>query len=914
MHTPQSHPKRLVGRHDEMRRIDELLSSALSGSGGSLVLRGEAGIGKSALLRYAASAEGVRVVQVSGSQFEEELPYAALHQLCKPLLDQLNKVPDRHREALRVAFGIADGTPEPFRIGLAVLDLVTSLARDQAMLLLVDDAQWLDVASARALVFVARRVEADHVAVIFASRSPVPPPGLRGLAQVEVRGLTDEQARALLVARTALPLDDEVRDRLISEARGNPLALLQLPRAGGFEVPHHAAVADPIALEYPSRLTGMATDARMLLILASADPTGDPALLWSAADRLGLDREHAIAEADASGLVNFAAHVRFCHPLARSGVYWSAGSGERRAAHRALAEVTDEVLAPDRRAWHRAQAAVGQDDELATDMERCAPRARARGGIAAAAAFLDRSVALTIDSHSRIDRILAAAEAHLEAGDDQQSADLLILAESRTLNEDQEARIELLRGRTALSRPGDDSGPALILHAARRLAGLDPNRARDHLMDAIEMSLAAGYHGTVTGDVISAVRSDAPPANVPDALDAMVTLAEQGVGAAAPALAKALEGAGEPLWERRPALAAMIAVELWDLAAYTTIAKWLMKVGRESGSSLMLRLGLAQKAMDAVLAGDIACAITAVEEESALTDAVGDSPLLYHRLHLTALRGHVAEFSELAGTMAESSADRGLTVNAHWASAVLNNGTGNFPAALASARTAVGRDQCFLHGVILPELIEAAVRCQEHGIARSALESLTAHAQATRAPWGLGVASSARGMVTGVESHYREGIEYLEAVPSALYSARAHLVYGEWLRRKRRRKESRTELRLAFEAFSAMGAEGFARRAADELRSTGERIADTPESSYERLSEKEFAVARLVAAGSTSKEVAAQLFLSKRTVDAHLRNIFRKLGVDSRSQLRDHAELRDGPLADPPPAEVNAGFNRSPQK
>ncbi|WP_328606931.1 AAA family ATPase [Amycolatopsis sp. NBC_00345] len=889
----------LVGRHGEKRRVDELIGAARAGRGGALVLGGEAGIGKSTLLEHAEqAASGFRVLRASGAEFEQELPYSALHQLCVPVLEHLAELPDRHRDALRIAFGLADGTPQPFQAGLAILELVTAVSSAQPVLCVIDDAQWLDAASSQAMAFLARRVGADPVAIVLALRSPsTGTPStvgeLTALPWLAVDRLSDQDAKTLLTARNPFPLDDRVRDRLIAEADGNPLALLELPRAGGFIPPAASSVPSRIEDGFRARLAGLSADARLLLTLASADPTGDPGLLWPAAGALDIDVPVAGAAAAATGLVEFAARIRFCHPLARSAVYHAAEDGQLRAVHGALAEVTDPLTAPDRRAWHRAQASVGPDEDVAADLERCASRARSRGGVAAAAEFLERSVALSLDPERRVERTLTAVRTGIEAGAIDRAAGLLTTIETASLDEFQRAQVDLLGSRIAFTRPGDSSGPSLTVSAARRLSELDPDRARDCFLDALETSLVVGRAGGVVNEVLTAARAVAPAPSSPDLLEALIAFAEHDYRTSIPIFRDALHAEGGHLWSRRPALASMIAAELWDTDTPTAIAEWLVKPGRESGSPLLLRLAFAQEALHAILAGNLGLALAASAEEEAIADAAGEPPLMYHRLQLAAMRGRREEAMGLlrTATTAKSSGGTGQVTNLHWAAAVLHNGLADYPAALAAAREATEHGDLFLIGVALPELVEAAVKCREPAVAARALESLTERAQAAGTTLGRGVTAYSRGLVTGVEDDYREAVECLEVSPLLPYLGRAHLLYGEWLRRKGRLKDCLRELRAAHELLSSAGADGFARRAADELRAAGQRVEGRSAQAHEKLTMQQLAVARLVASGAASNEVATTLFISKRTVDAHLRMIFRKLGVTSRRQLKDHPDL-----------------------
>ncbi|HBF82215.1 MAG TPA: LuxR family transcriptional regulator [Streptomyces sp.] len=882
----------LLGRQLETQRLRELIGAARTGRGGALVLRGEAGIGKSTLLEHVEeAASGFRVLRAGGSELEAELPFAALHQLCLPVLGHLTELPAEHRRALRIAFDLASGTPDVFRVGLATLGLLNAAGQERPVLCVVDDAHWLDAASSKALAFLARRISAESVAMVLAVRLPYEAGELDVLPSLGVDGLSDAEARALLAAQSHETLDEQVRDRLVAEARGNPLALLALPRAGGFAPPRLTPVPTRVGQEFRATLSGLPAQARLLLAIAGADPTGDPGLLWPAARRLDIDLPAAGAAATATGLVEFGTRVRFYHPLARAAAYDAAGVGERLLAHHVLAEVTDPVADPDRRAWHRAQAAAAPDEDVAAELERSASRAQARGGAVATAAFLERAAELSLDAAQRIERTLAATRAHLDAGATDKAATLLRTAESAGLDELQQAETDLLRGRIALVRVDDSEGPAWMLRAARRLAPLDPERSRESYLEALEMSLLVGRANGVM-DAVLAEAGSAPP-HPPDILDALDLLTTNGHRAAVPLIKEALDGAEGPLWTRHPALGIILAAELWDPDTHTRIIEWLLKSGRESGSPLVLRLGLAQAASAAALTGDLDGAMAAIAEEEAIADATGAPGIIYHRLQLAAMRGRREEASALfEAVMTTATATGQVVSNVHWASAVLNNGLADYQEALAAAQRATADGELFTAGFVLPELVEAAVRCGEHAAAVAALESLTERTEACGSPSGLGIAAYARALVTGAENDYREAVAHLTGTPMLPYRARAHLLYGEWLRRQGRRQDCRPHLRTAHELFSGAGIEAFGRRAADELRATGETARSRTDHARDQLTMQELHIARLVATGATSKEVAARLFLSPRTVDTHLRNIYRKLGINSRRQLRDRPDLR----------------------
>ncbi|WP_338671411.1 LuxR family transcriptional regulator [Streptomyces sp. SCSIO 30461] len=886
---PETNTDVLIGRQDEMRRLDTLLRATREGRGGALVLRGEPGIGKSALLRRLDEvADGFLVIRASGAEFEMELSFAALHQLLAPVTGQLSALPAPHRKALEVAFGLDTGAPDPFLVGVASLGLLVETVRERPVLCVIDDAQWLDQASAKALAFLARRVSAESIALVFAAREPSLLPELDELPGHSLQGLGESDARALLAEVVRAPLDERVRDRILAEARGNPLALVELPRtaglagmAGGFAQP--VSVPGVVEQSFRSRLELLPPAARLLVTLAAADPIGDPGLLWRAAELLGID---AAAVAQSVPLVEFGTRIRFSHPLARSAAYRAAAPDERRRAHEALAAVTDPVADPDRRAWHRAQACAGPDEQVAAELETSATRAQERGGVAAAAAFLERSAALTVDPAQRAERVLAAVQAKLSVGDFDTAADLLTTV--RTDDPSQAAKADLLRGRLSFVRRRGDEGPtAYLLRAAAGLAATDPAGSRECYLDAIEMGLLLGGLDQVVDAARKAPHADAPVSGAAAVLSGLISLVGEGHQAAGEILRPVVGDADDEVWARRPSLGFMVATELWNFDALNGIAARAVAAGRESGSFHALPIGLAMQATVSAHTGDFGAAMEQISEEEAIADATGAAPLVYPRLHLAAMRGRRDEAIELF-----ASVEHRMSLSVQWATAVLNNGLADYPAALAAAERAVEYGAVGTAGLALPELVEAAVRCGETEVADAALASLRERSQAGRQAWGLGVEAYARALVTGDESAYQEAIALLDDSALAVYRARAHLLYGEWLRRQGRRRDARSALRLAHESLSDLGMEAFAERAAGELRATGEQARSRTSKASDQLTMQEVHIARLVADGATSKEVAAKLFLSPRTVDAHLRNIFRKLGLTSRRQLRDLPDIR----------------------
>ncbi|MCS5721478.1 AAA family ATPase [Herbiconiux sp. CPCC 203407] len=915
----------LLGRHAERAALERLLAEAHAGQSGSVVVRGEAGIGKSALLddvRESARRRGFQVAAICGIESETQFAFAALHQLVASMLDRVDALPGPQQAALGVALGLRGGdAPDRFLVGLATLNLLAEVAGERPLLCLVDDAQWLDPASAQIFAFVARRVAAEGVALVFARRDP-------GLGEIDVfadlapelrlTGLGDADARTLLDDGIRAPLDEHVRDRIVAEARGNPLALLELPRsavatrlAGGFELPDVRTVPRRIEETFERRSAGLAPASRTLMLLAAADPTGDAELLWRAADQVGLPRG-AAGPAEASGLVEIDSSVRFRHPLVRSAVYRAATPGDRRAAHRALADATDPLAAPDRRAWHRAQAVLGTDDDVAAELESTAERTRARGGVAAAAAFLQHAMELTSDPAPRARRALAAAHAKLDAGAAEAAAQLLEVAEAGPLDDLQRARLELLRARIAFHLTQGSHVPVMLLDAAATLAPLDAPLSRETYLHALDAAMIIGSVDHLRGvqDVAEAARAAPEPSDPPRPpdllLDGLVGMYTRGYEEGAPAVVKALEAFlhrgfdGEALGQmgsrRWLWLATRAATGVFDAERSRVLADRNVVLAREAGALATLPGALAARAGRHVLTGEIPQAIELVAEGEAITAATGAVPLRHARLILNAWRGQETDAQRLL----EATSRRGdrpregaEAATAYYARAVLLNGLGRYGDAAEAAARASAMGELSISAISLPELVEAAARADQPERAAAASEELGARARGSGSDWGLGLAARSRALTGSggsrgaIDDDYREAIRRLGASGMGGHLARTHLVYGEWLRREGQRQAAREQLRTAHELLSTMGAEAFAARAARELRATGQNPRKRSSQPSDGLTEHEVQIARLVATGATSREVAAQLFLSPRTIDAHLRSIFRKLGITSRRQLRD---------------------------
>jgi DNA-binding CsgD family transcriptional regulator len=896
-------------RRSEREALGGLLGAVRGGQSRVLVVSGEPGVGKTALLESAiASASGFRVMRAVGVESEMELAFAALQQLCAPMLDRLDRLPAPQQDALGVAFGLRAGdAPDRFLVGLAVLSLLAEVAEEQPIVCVVDDAQWLDRASAQALVFVARRLFAESVALVLVTREPSE--DLAGFQELAVEGLRNGDARALLGSAVHGPLDERVRERIVAETRGNPLALLELPRgltpaqlAGGFGLPDSPGLSGRIEDSFRRRLAVLPAETQRLLLVAAAEPVGDPVLVWRAAGRLGIG---VGAEAETDGLLAIGASVTFRHPLVRSAVYRAGSPEDRQAVHRALADATDPEVDPDRRAWHLAHATPGLDEDVASELERSAGRAQARGGLAAAAAFLERAAALTPEPSRRARRALAAARAQHQAGAFDAALRLVAIAESGPLNELQHAQVDLLHGQVAFAlSPGSDA-PPLLLKAAKRLEPLDQRLARETYLEALTAVLFASRlaSGASVLETARAARA-APPASQPPRasdllLDGLALLISDGHDAGTPMLRRAVNAFRDEDISREEGhrwlwLAARVAAFLWDDEALDVLSARFVQSARDAGALSVLPLALTTRSGMQVLAGDFAMASSLVDELAAVNEATGATLAPYAALTLAAFRGREAEAAQLIEAATRELTRRGEGQGLefiHWVTAVLYNGLSRYEEALAAAQQAPGDTLEVRVALVELELIEAAARRGEADLAADALARLSAITVASGTDWALGVEARSRALLTegeAAEAVYREAIEALERTRVRVDLARAHLLYGEWLRRERRRLDAREQLRTAHELFAEFGMEAFAERARVELQATGEHLRKRTVETRDDLTPQEAQISRLAADGATNQEIAAQLFISPSTVDYHLRKAFRKLGVKSRHQLTQH--------------------------
>jgi DNA-binding CsgD family transcriptional regulator len=884
------------------------MDAVRGGTGRALVVRAEPGVGKTALLDYLAEqATGCRVAHASGVESEMELAYAGVHQLLTPMLDHLQRLPGPQRTALQTAFGIAPGpAPDRFLVGLAVLGLLADAAEEHPLVCLVDDAQWLDRASAQVLGFVARRLVAESVGLVFAAR--VPSGELAGLPELVVEGLGEADARALLEAALTGPLDARVRDRIVAEASGNPLALVELPRgltpaelAGGFALPDAMPLSGRIEESFRRRLEALPEETRSLLLVAAAEPVGDPVLVWRAAERLGIGTKAATPAAEAA-LLEVGARVRFRHPLVRSAAYRSASVQERQDVHRALAEATDPALDPDRRAWHRAQAAPGPDEDAAAELERSAGRAQARGGLAAAAAFLQRAVALTRDPARRADRALAAAQASLQTGAFDAALGLAATAEAGALDEFQRARVDLVRGHVAFASGLSSEAPPLLLKAARRLEPFDLELARETYLIAWRAAALAGHlaGGDVLLEICRAVRALPPPPGAPRPLDLLLDglalLTTDGRAAATPTLQQAAKALADMPMEdalRWGLVSTSASAAVWDYEGMGAIAARQVQLIRDAGALAELPLYLGTLGLVRAWIGDFAGAAELVAESDSVAAATGSRFAPYTALRLRALQGREAEASALIASAIEQAAAGGQGIaatQAHWAAAVLYNGLARYQEAASAARQATSNTfEPWISMWALPELVEAAARGGDAELARDALERLTETTQPCGTDFALGVEARSRALLSdgaAADDLYREAIDRLRRTRLRPELARAHLLYGEWLRREGRRVDAREQLRTAHDMFAAIGMEAFAERARIELLATGERVRKRTVKTRDQLTPQEEQIARLARDGLSNPEIGARLFLSARTVKYHLGKVFTKLDISSRSQLR----------------------------
>ncbi|HEY1317803.1 MAG TPA: AAA family ATPase [Gaiella sp.] len=924
----------LFGREAERARIAALLEDARLGRSAVLVVRGEAGVGKSALLQAGRElADGVTVLSGCGIESEASLPYSGLHQVVRPILSELERLPEPQARALRGALGLEDGSGDQwFLVSLAVLSLLSEAAERGPVLCLVDDAHWLDDASAESLVFAARRLEAEGVAMLFAAREgEVRSFDAPGLAELRLDGLDPEAAAAMLDEHAAVTLSPEARERLIEGTRGNPLALLELfstlseSQLSGME-----PLSDPLPVgrhierAFLSRTQRLPEGTQTLLLVAAADDTGSPAPVLAAAARLGADID-ALDAAEEAGLLSVRdGALVFRHPLIRSAVYQAAPFSRRRSAHRALADVLDGEGNADRRAWHRAAASVEPDASVADELEQAARRAHLRSGFVPASLAFERAATLTVDDHAKARLLSSAAESAWFAGRTERALMLLERARPSVTEPAEYAQVDRWRGLIELGRGVPTDARDLLVRSARDIAAVDAEQA----LYTLALACIASAYGGDADAVPAIVRvadelPDAPDSHVTRFLEAFL----DGTGAyfagdfdtASPMLRTAVETADEADAEdstRLPdllLLAGGAALFLGDDRAAERFNRRLASRARDLGALSLLNETLPRVALMQVATGQWSAAAAGLTEGVQLARQTGQQQLVGHMLAMLALvagvRGDEEECRALATESAELASTRNLvhvTLTARWAQLCLELGHGRPEEALGAAREITSIPLCLWAA---PDRIEAAYRADDVATARAWLTQFARWARTSGSTWANDVSARCHAMLADdaeeADRLFAEALDERADGERPFERARTELAFGEHLRRTRRRLEARAHLRSALDGFEALGARQWAERARVELRASGQTARRRDPSTRGDLTQQELQIARFVGQGLSNREVAAQMFLSPRTIDFHLRNVFRKLGITSRMQLAQLDVVREGdPLTAIAPAHV----------
>jgi DNA-binding CsgD family transcriptional regulator len=916
---------RLIDRRAEKQAVYQVLDSVRAGMSGALVLRGEPGVGKSALLDYAVEcAADLQTVRTVAVESERAMGFAAVHQLLVPLLPAVDRLPEPQRRALRVAFGLVSGPPaDPFLVGLAVLTLLADAAEVRPVLCVIDDAHWLDDESADILSFVARRLLADRVAMLFAIREMTEPdPRLQSLRGLRIAGLPEQDAYELLETSIGRPVNAGVAARIIAETGGNPLAIVEAARelspkqlGGRAPLPEPLPVGHQLDVLFVRRVRELPTDTQTLLLLAAADQPGPGDRLWQAATALGIP-ESAAVPAEAAGLMVFWPEVRFSHPLVRSAVYHAATAVQRRRAHRALTAACDPELHAVPRAWHLAAAATGPGEGVAAQLEAAADRARSRGGYAAAAALLERAALLTPDGERRAERRLSAADAHLLAGAVDRTGALLTETAPGLRDPRSTAQAIRLKGKIDFACGQVADAASALVCAAVRLRPLDPSAARDALLSALEAVVFAGWaSSTALLHEIARTARDLPPMRAsPDSatdllLQGYAARVTGGYAAAVPALRRAVQvflvdEVDPDVALRRLLLVAIAAVDLLDDAAVERLTTHWIDRARHSGALTKLAGALAFRStvVDGP-GGQLAAARAAESEAHELAEVTGNPrvvpPSGAHTLLTLALSCQEAQARATAAAVAREAPGRGAAGEAAFAAyclGVLEISLCNYGSAVVCLHPAYTDDTPLVGTQALPDLVEAAVRAGRRDLAERALQRLDDRATATGTPLALGLLARSRALLAApaeARQDYEDALPLLGRTRAAPQLARAHLLYGEWLRRQRQRREARDQLHAALDMFDGMGLHGFAERARVELRATGEHARKRELGTPEELTPQEAQIAALVSRGQANREIAAQLFVTPSTVEYHLRKVFRKLRVTSRTQLA-HRVINQG--------------------
>jgi DNA-binding CsgD family transcriptional regulator len=897
----------LIGRTAERARLEQEVQKARGGHAAVLVLGGSQGLGKTALVDHAVSrASGFRVIRMHAVDSESQLPYAALQVLCAQLLDDVGQLPSVQRDALATAMGQLRGTdPDRFVLGLATLNLLAAAAGSRPLLCVIDDAQWLDQPSAQALAFVARRLESKPVVLLFATRNQADVGALHGLPELRLQGLPHVETRLLLARSNPGPIDPIVADRIVEETRGNPHALLELTRAasaaemaGGFGLSPSRDLSPQVGQELLQQVLALPPQSRQLLLTAAAEPLGDPRLLWRAAAELQLPRT-AAGPLRSEGLLSLAPRVVFRRPLLRFAIHQLATDEERHDVHFALALATDPARDPDHHVWHLAHAADGPDEGLASELERLTPIARRRGGLPAAAAFLEQATMLTLHPGRLADRALAAAEAKHAAGADHDATRLLSTAEMYPLDDRRRGRLQ--RQRAHIPSPGN---PDILVEAARRIQTDRPDLARTTYLEAVAAAMAAGrLQPAGRSAEIAEAALMAPPSSRPTAsdrlLDGLATRLTRGREESRKPLADALEAFRTTELSDRDApwagLASRVAADLWDDDAWDAFNLRAVQHAKDSGAVADLSAALDRRALAEVQFGNFSAASHLLTEIRAVESATGTSRAAHASMLLTAWcgRGQQASRQLEAARRGALRCNDGLalTIGA-LSAAVLFAGQGRYDEALRYAREAAentgGPDEFEYRNWALAELVEAAARTGDLDEAARALRRLENRIEGSASQWALGTRALLRALISSdddAERWYREAVDRLARCKVRPQIARAQLLYGEWLRRRSRRSDARGPLRAAWNLLTTIGAAAFTERAHRELLATGERAKARSVAASRQLTPQEIRIAAMARDGLSNPAIGARIFVSPRTVEYHLAKVFTKLGISGRGEL-----------------------------
>ena len=899
----------MVGREPERRLLAALLEGARAGSAGTLVVRGEPGVGKTALLNELMAAAGdALVLRTQGLEVETPLAFAALHRLLRPVTRLRRGLPEPQARALRIAFGEEDGASvEPFLVGVATLSILAAAAEESTVLCVVDDAHWLDAATAGALRFCAHRLGADRVALVFAARDGVwgsfDP---QGLPELVVTGLDPAAAQALLRARLGAATGAEVVERIVAETRGNPLALLELPaeltpdQVTGVEpLPPQLHLTFRVEQLFLDRSRRLPPSVQTMLLLAAADDSGEPEVVRRAAAALGLVDADRQAAVDSGLLVEDAASLSLRHPLVRSAVYQAATGAQRRQVHRALAEALSGHGDPDREAWHRAAAAEGPDPKVVAALELAGARAQRRGGHAAALAAYERAAALCDDPAKRTELTFAAARSAWASGRASQAQALLSQTREATNDPLLRADVARLRGHIEVNVGSASEAHRIFVDAAQAVYPIDPGRALDLGVAAAVMRTFGADSGTplpVTRALVVPDPGD-PPRTLclRHLLVAMTEVAEGNWSAATPALDRALVIGDQVddrdvLWNLANA-----ALQLGDDRAQQRFYGYALARAREAGAVTAVIYCLQRLCFGQYLAGDLVAVRNSAEEAISLGQSIGQpamtAPPAAWLALLSALQDrddhdhHLARLEDLVATYPLGILTDPVHDLTRWAKGLRAAGSGDSAGALhhlTRFRLPV------LARMSAPERIEAAVRVGDMAAAREWTDELAGFADATGRAWALATVAFGRALAADQaqgDGLFREALAHHAGAGRPLDAARAQLAYGEWLRRSQRRVDAREHLREAVETFQDLHAESLATRANQELRASGETARKRDPSTLVTLTPTELQIAQLVSSGLSNKDVAAQCWISPRTVAFHLRNIFAKTRITSRGEL-----------------------------